>query len=320
MRKTLILASLLIIALSCGRRGGSGQQAVLTRSFPRVEVPAMITDPSEQLVYILDHYWDGFFAGDWPTDSAVVLGVPSAEVNDNISLYVALLDKLPVPEAQARLKSAFSKIQARQQKDTSSLFYLLFTESLASCLYDPNSPLRSEDLYLPFVEGMVGSGFTPPDRLAGYRFELEKCRLNPYGSKVPDFKFKDASGRMHHLYGEKAGYTMLFFSNPGCTACKEIIDEIGSRAYVPDMIKRGELAIVNIYIDDEVDKWREYEPSYPRDWVNGYDFSQIINSDALYYVRAIPSLYLLDSQKRVIYKDAPVERVLLFLDDIQTNQ
>ena len=86
------------------------------------------------------------------------------------------------------------------------------------------------------------------------------------------------------------------------------------------MIKRGELAIVNIYIDDEVDKWREYEPSYPRVWVNGYDFSQIINSDALYYVRAIPSLYLLDSQKRVIYKDAPVELVLLFLDDIQTNQ
>ena len=107
MRKTLILASLLIIALSCGRRGGSGQQAVRTRSFPRVEVPAMITDPSEQLVYILDHYWDGFFAGDWPTDSAVVLGVPSSEVNDHISLYVALLDKLPVPEAQARLKSAF---------------------------------------------------------------------------------------------------------------------------------------------------------------------------------------------------------------------
>ena len=117
MRKTLILASLLIIALSCGRRGDSGQQAVRTRSFPRVEVPAMITDPSEQLVYILDHYWDGFFAGDWPTDSAVVLGVPSSEVNDNISLYVALLDKLPVPEAQARLKSAFSKIQARQQED-----------------------------------------------------------------------------------------------------------------------------------------------------------------------------------------------------------
>ena len=319
MKKILVFAPLLIMALSCGPQGGSGQTA-RTRHFPRVEVPAMITDQSEQLDYILDHYWDAFFSGEWPTDSAAVLGVPDAELDENISLYVALLDKLPLPDAQKRLKDTFSKIEARQHKDTASLFYMLFTESLASCLYDPNSPMRSEDLYLPVVEGMVNSRFTRPDRLAGYRFELEKCRLNPYGSAVPDFKFKDASGRMHHLYGEKAGYTMLFFSNPGCTACKEIIDQIGSRSYVPGMISRGELAIVNIYIDDELDKWREYEPSYPRDWVNGYDFSQVINSDSLYYVRAIPSLYLLDSQKRVIYKDAPVERVLLFLDNIQTNQ
>ena len=320
MKKTLLFASLLVAVISCGSRPDSEHQEDSIRPFPKVELPAMITDPAEQLDYILDHYWDTFFSGEWPTDSAEVLGVPDKEVEQNISLYIALLDKLPVPEAQQSLRGTFSKIESRQQRDTASLFYMRFTEMLSSCLYDPNSPLRSEDLYLPVVEGMVNSRFTRPDRLAGYRFELEKCRLNPYGSAVPDFKFKDASGRMHHLYGEKAGYTMLFFSNPGCTACKEIIDQIGSRAYVPGMISRGELAIVNIYIDDELDKWREYEPSYPRDWVNGYDFSQIINTDSLYYVRAIPSLYLLDSQKRVIYKDAPVERVLLFLDNIQTNQ
>ena len=320
MKKILIFACLLAVALSCGSRSGSVQQAAPERSFPKAELPAMITEPAEQLDYILDHYWDAFFTGQWPTDSAGILGVPDKEVEQNISLYVALLDKLPVPVAQQRLKNTFSKIESRQKQDTSSLFYMRFTEMFASCLYDPNSPLRSEDLYLPFVEGLTESRFTRPERLAGYRFELEKCRLNPYGSAVPDFKFKDASGRMHHLYGEKAGYTMLFFSNPGCTACKEIIDQIGSRSYVPGMISRGELAIVNIYIDDELDKWLEYEPSYPRDWVNGYDFSQIINTDSLYYVRAIPSLYLLDSQKRVIYKDAPVERVLMFLDNLQTNQ
>ena len=36
----------------------------------------------------------------------------------------------------------------------------------------------------------------------------------------------------------------------------------------------------------------------------------MIRSDHLYDVRAIPSLYLLDSQKRVLMKDAPEDKVL----------
>lgn len=320
MKKILTLASLLFILLSCGHRGESARQDGGTRPFPRVAVPAMLTGQTERLDYILDHYWDAFFSGEWPTDSALVLGVPKAEVEQNVSLYVAILEGLPVPEAQERLKGMFSRIEERQQKDSSSLFYMLFTETFAECLYDPNSPLRSEDLYLPFVEGLSSSPFTREDRLAAYRFELEKCRLNPYGSKAPDFRFKDIDGRVHHLHGEEAGYTILFFSNPGCNACKEIIDQIGSRSYVLGMIERGELAIVDIYIDDNLDKWREHEPSYPRDWINGYDFAQVINNETLYYVRAIPSIYLLDSQKKIIYKDAPVEKVLMFFDSLQTNQ
>ena len=32
-------------------------------------------------------------------------------------------------------------------------------------------------------------------------------------------------------------------------------------------------------------------------------------------MRAIPSLYLLDAEKRVLMKDAPVEKVLQYLDN-----
>lgn len=228
-----------------------------------------------------------------------------------------LLHTLPVPEAQKHIKSIFSNIEKVQQRDTSSTFYLQITEIFGKYLYDPNSPFRSEDLYLPLVEGLVNSPFTAPDKLAGYRFELEKCLLNPYGAKVPDFRFKDISGNIRNLYGVNARYTLLFFSNPGCEACKEIIDQLGTRSYLDSMIADGEVAVVNIYIDEEVDKWKEYEHNYPRNWVCGYDWKGLIRQDDLYFVRAIPSLYLLDSQKRVIYKDAPVEFVLMRLDQIR---
>ncbi len=316
MKKTLItILSLLSLLLSCGQRGGTAQKDA-TRPFPAVEVPSMFSDGTERIEYILDHYWDGFFAGDGPTDSGRVLGVQNAEIEKNTGTFIGLLDYVPMPKAQAKVRQVLSQIEARQERDTASLVYPLMTEIFASYLYDPNSPLRSEDYYLPFVEGMVGSRFTSEERRAGYRFELEKCRLNPYGTRVPDFSFKDIHERRHSLYEVQAAYTMLFFSNPGCHSCKEIIDQIGSRSYIDSMISYGTLAIVNIYIDSEVDKWREYEPVYPRNWYNGYDYKGVINSDQLYYVRAIPSLYLLDSQKRVIYKDAPVDKVLSFLDKL----
>ena len=65
-----------------------------------------------------------------------------------------------------------------------------------------------------------------------------------------------------------------------------------------------------------MDKWREYAPIYPENWINAYDYAQAINNEGLYFVRAIPSIYLLDGEKRVIYKDAPLEKVLAFFDNL----
>lgn len=250
------------------------------------------------------------------TDSTTVLGVADAELSQSFANFNSLLLQIPVSQAQSHIRSLFSKIEATRD----GLIYLRMTELVSHYLYDPNSPLRSEDLFLPFVEAMYHSPMTSEDRRPGYRFEMEMCSLNPYGSTAPDFNFLDPRERPGHLHGIKADFIMLFFSNPGCHACKEIIDQIATRPYIDPMIASGRLAILNIYIDAEVDKWREHLPDYPANWINARDHKQIIQSDQLYYVRAIPSLYLLDSQKRVIAKDIPVERALTFLDNINQYQ
>lgn len=314
--KTRLLPALccVLLLVSCADRNSSRE--VRIRPFPLPEAPGMITDMLERQEYLTGHYWDGFFEGEWPTDSAHVLGIADAEVEQNISTFILLLEGQPMDKAQADVRRLFDMIEQKQAADTSSLVYLRMTELVSKYLYDPNSPVRSEDYYLPFVEGMAKSRFTDDARRAGYEFELRMCRMNPCGSKVPDFGFRDIGGRSSTLYAVDAEYTMLFFSNPGCNYCRDIIDEIESRPYIDALIADGTLAIVNIYIDGEVDKWKAYAPIYPDNWINAYDYAQVINSDRLYFVRAIPSLYLLDRGKRVIYRDAPLERVLRFLDDI----
>jgi hypothetical protein len=82
------------------------------------------------------------------------------------------------------------------------------------------------------------------------------------------------------------------------------------------MISSGRLAVVNVYIDQDLAAWREYLPEYPKEWYNGYDPAYIIRQDILYNIRGIPSLYVLDKDKKVIMKDAPEERVFAFLGSI----
>lgn len=315
MRRLLAGIILVLLLVACGTRSKTIKTKP-TRSFPTVEIPAMLTETDDRLEYLANHYWDGFFNGDWPTDSSMVRGVVSEELQRSLATYIGLLLEMPVQQAQQQVGKFFNKIEA----SADSLVFLQLTDLAVSYLYDPNSPLRSEDLYLPFVEGLTRSPYTRIEKLRGYKFELSQCRLNPYGSQVPDFDYKDINERLHSLYELKASYTMLFFSNPGCTACKEIMDQISTREYIDAMISDGTLAILNIYIDGEVDKWREYVSNYPSNWHNGYDHKQVINTDQLYFVRAIPSLYLLDKDKRVIGKDLPIERALSFLDKIAILQ
>ena len=54
-------------------------------------------------------------------------------------------------------------------------------------------------------------------------------------------------------------------------------------------------------------------PIYPENWYNGFDPDLVIRGETLYNVRAIPSLYLLDSGKNVIFKDAVPDKIFNYL-------
>ena len=82
---------------------------------------------------------------------------------------------------------------------------------------------------------------------------------------------------------------------------------------VAQMIAAGKLAVVNMYIDEDLQGWLDYMPVYPEEWYNGFDAELVIRNEELYSVRAIPSLYLLDEEKRVILKDAPENKMMHYL-------
>jgi hypothetical protein len=69
-----------------------------------------------------------------------------------------------------------------------------------------------------------------------------------------------------------------------------------------------QIKIAVIYPDKDLTLWEKTQ--YPESWINGYNHETI---HQLYDLKAIPTLYLLDYNKRIILKDAPVEEIMEYL-------
>ena len=301
------------MAAGCGQ--GKKAEQFKALPFPDCLPPGMMSDPHDRAEYYAEHYWDGItdLSRTYPSDSSLVSGVRIEDVEQKFADWTMVLDGIPFNKAEKAVIRLYDRISACEQKDSSSNLFETLTELSVKYFYDPNSPLRNEDYYNAFARGLARNEGLSKEMRDKYAYDVMMTSLNRTGTVAADFRFADKKGRMHTLHGIKAPMTLLFFSNPGCNACMNIINVLKGEPAISEMIASGQLAVLNIYIDEDLQGWRDYMPVYPEEWYNGFDPDLVIRTDNLYYVRAIPSLYLLDENKRVILKDAPENRLFDYL-------
>ena len=275
---------------SCGRGQGSRksteapqQDAPVHTIFKVPRIPDIISDEADRIEYLVSNWWTG-----WSPQ------MDSLEAEKAFAQWTVLALELPLGTASASLVEGLGR---------DSLRILSLAQKY---LYDPNSPYRDEDIYGRLAAHCGGN-------LAA---EARLCAMNRRGSVAADFVYEDARGRRHSLHALHAPLTVLFFSNPGCNSCKEITDALCSDSKVSYAIEQGLVAVLNIYIDEDLEAWRDYLPNYPKSWHCGFDPLFILREDNKYHIRAIPSVYLLDSEKKVILKDAPTPRLLNTLNQM----
>ena len=306
------LGILLLLALSCGPKKAKGPAAVPTRDFPVPEVPMMITDVSERMAWIGQHYWDLFTRPDslYYCDSLTINGVPKKNLEQQMGIFATLVNQLPLPDGIRSMGLFYDRLEAFQRAQPSGNLFSETVTLTSFYFYDPNSPLRNEDLYLPFVSRLAESAFVSEDFRPGYRWDARMCALNRTGTPAADFVFIDTAGKRRSLYSIRAERTLLIFGNPDCEACRDLQEEMESYPEISAQIADGSLQVVDIYIDEDIEVWKARIAAYPPQWINGYDPGFTIRQDLIYNVRAVPSLYLLDAKKTVLLKDATPERVL----------
>ncbi len=304
--------SAVLIVAGCGQRKAEQFQAL---PFPDVLPPAMMEDPQDRAEYMAQNMWNSLTdpSRTYPCDSLLVSGVRRTDVEQKFANWTQVLGMSSRPVAEKSVSRLYDRALACEKKDTSSNVFETFASLVDKYLFDPNSPLRDEDLYGAYASRLAAyEGYTEVQK-EKYARDARLCALNKVGTKAADFRFADRRGKIRTLYGVEAPYTLLFFSNPGCEACMSIINVLKEDPQISVMISSGRLKVLNIYIDEDLDAWRSYMPIYPDEWYNGFDPDFVIRNETLYNVRAIPSLYLLDSDKTVLLKDAPENRMFEYL-------
>ena len=304
-----------ILAAGCGNRKAEQFKAL---PFPDIQLPAVIQTEQAALDYMAEHFWDNLTetSRTYPCDSVHVSGVSKDAVEQKFANWLYLIEKVDLKTAEKSVRRLCSRAIACEKADTSSNVLNTVTFLADKYLYNPNSPLRNEEFYLYFASAFASfDGFSDEER-DRYSFQAEGCSLNRIGQKAADFRFTDNRGKTYTLHGIDSPYVLLFFSNPGCEACLNIINMLKSDQQVEMMTREGMLTVLNIYIDEDLQGWKDYMTVYPKEWYNCFDPDLAIRTDNLYNVRAIPSLYVLDKEKRVILKDAPEQKVLSYLTEL----
>lgn len=252
------------------------------------------------------HYWD---ATDFADKS---LTEHPERIEARFAGYVELLqgEGIAAQEAGPLLANLL------ERAGTDEKVYHLFSELSEKYLYSPESPVRDEELYLYALRQQIESDCFDDYEKLRPRFQLNMALRNRYGEPATDFAFTLPDGSTSALYDVEAPFTILFFNDPGCEACREVASELRRRPLVRLMERAGMVRILAVYShpDEDLPNWKSHLDRYPASWIMGYDKGARLHYEALYDLRTIPCLYLLDARKRVLCKGAvsvaPLARAL----------
>lgn len=293
-------AALCLLLVSCG--GGDPRGTGNTPEPRRIEMPTPPASLAEEyrLTYMLDHYWDTFDTSDttWIADTAAL--------ERAFADWVHLLGVLPRQEA---VKYPGRLIRMAEQ---SPAMQLRLSEIAEHYFADPNSPYRSEELFIPVLEAVLESKTIDTLYKLRPRALLASAMKNRPGTKAADITYTTGAGGVGRLYGIRAEYLLLLFYNPGCPDCARTEEYIGRSELLAPLMASGRLKVLALYPDGDAEAWRAHLPQMPADWIVGRSRIGRIG-ESPYDLPAIPSLYLLDADKTVILKDAPVERIEAWL-------
>jgi hypothetical protein len=297
-------ALLVVVALfSCVKKkeNNSDESGTNKKLFILPKAPMMLTSPSDRDAFLALHYFDNFDFKD-----TTLIHLPDVGEQCIID-FIALLPKVSNNLRDSAIILAFKKASVELK------MYSYFWKTLDRYLNDPNSPVRNEDLYISTCKSIMKLPKVDEVITSNAAFNLKQALKNRTGMQAANFRFTLESGKRMWMKDLKGKYTLLFFYEPDCHTCIETKAFMRQSGLLHNLIESSVITVLAFYPQDDKQLWLQRLPECSQDWVNGYDPDGYFTEKQPYNLRAFPTFYLLDKEKKVLLKDAPIETILEYL-------
>ena len=260
-------------------------------------------------------FWD-----DYDFNNVALIHQPDI-TEQKFANFCVTLSRMSEPERSRQVDTLLTR-SLRGSRDMFANFMTLAEKYL----YDPNSPYRDGELYLPFLQWTIHSKKIEDVWKERPRYQLKLVLENRVGTQAHDFHYitngngsdasskgstKDKASTKGTLYNIKSEYTLIYFNNPECHDCGRVHGYLVASKVFTILLKSGRLKLLALYPDEDLGAWTRHKDEYPSTWIAARYAKK---ADREYYhLPAIPSLYLLDKTKKVLLKDATVEAVEEYL-------
>lgn len=139
---------------------------------------------------------------------------------------------------------------------------------------------------------------------------LEGYRKMAVGQQVPDFTLLDLQENPINLYSDLSPYTLILFWHTECSHCQQLMQQLPEICQ-QEYFKRHQIKIIGISIDENKENWEKFSQNYSLEWINTYtpdSFDSDIAND--YNLFATPTMFLVDSEHKIIAKPTTVEELI----------
>ncbi len=268
-------------------------------------------DSSFQFRYYKTHYWDNFDLAD---DG--LIRMPKPFYMEKLKDY---LNKLVVPQADSLMKE-INKLAQVARKNQETYKYLVW---MCMVQYQNAEVMGLDAVYVQLFDKYFASKemdfWINEKTKKNLKDHADQLRLSLIGQAAPNLIMQDQNLQPKDMHAIKKKYTILFIFDPDCGHCREETPKLVN--FYNAHKAKFDLEVYAVSADSSMKKMKDYIKEMKMPWitVNG-PRSYVGSYQKLYDAAQTPSLYIIDSKKKIIAKKPPIEKLEDFLTHYELAQ
>lgn len=281
-----------ILIILFSQLGARSQQIIEVQPlFEYPVAPDELESIQDKCDYLVKEFWEKFdFKQKNPVDQYAL--------NNAFQVYVTAFQFANAKEVDKSIEKLLKNLSGNP------VLMLQFGKAAEENLYGIRADFWSDEIYLKFLDAIVKNKKIPEARKSRYIDQSKAIASSAVGNKAPSFWFEN-NERQSKQYFPMSTPTLLIFGNPDDTDWRLTRIRMDSNLAFSDALQKGKINVLYI-LPFDLDNWADMVSNYNKYWITG----QSIDAKKQYDIRMYPSLYIVDSEGKIIDKNIPISNAI----------